>query len=289
MAHRRVGFDARDALIELTERLVAIVALDVGGGAELVLGAELERRPELVVAVVFDRIDRPAGIGRVDPVVEVRVVEQARRPQLAAASAARHDEPPLVLDERPAEEPVHVVDFADAVDDRQAPVLEIVAQVARLQVVVGVGAEAGAREPVAAFPRNRVHHRAARLIQRRAGRAEVDDVFLNGDRVDEVEPAAAVAVQIGVHQPVGHLTLVVRPGAEDRDADRLLALGPAAVDAVGRRHGAGHERQHRADALGRGQCRQRFLADHLRLRDAARVDERRLAGHRRSSRSARPP
>jgi MYXO-CTERM domain-containing protein len=88
VAHRRVGLDARDSLIELTERLVAEVPLDVGRTAELVL-AKLEGRAELVAPVALLGVDRTARVRRIDPVIEVRVVDRAgnlSEPVLVSAS-----------------------------------------------------------------------------------------------------------------------------------------------------------------------------------------------------------
>ena len=117
---------------------------------------------------------------------------------------------------------------------------EVVAQVVRLQIVIGIGAEDRARPPVAALARNRVDGGAGELILSRARRAQVDDVLLNRDRVDEVQPAAAVAVEIRctcMPLVIWRMSFGRAPNTEMRtDCSPLV---PPRVDAVGRRHGAG--------------------------------------------------
>ena len=192
--------------------------------------------------------------------------------------AARHEEPQLVLQDRPAGAVVDVVVAIQLVRCGNPSRPQLIVEVHALRAAVGEVDDAFAQELVAAGARNPVHEHARQLVLGRPA-GDLHGHFLRLRLVVVHAGALAVAEHRVDHHAVDERARIVAERAvhEQAAADPHRAR-PADVEPAGadRRHRVGHQHE---TAAGRNRLEQ-LLADHLAARAGLHVDDRALPGDR---------
>ena len=222
----------------LTVEMVADLLVHLLLGADLVLGRNLPRQAQALVAVAIALEGGPARIRRVDVrTLRVEVVEHPRDGLIRLPESHRPEEPQRVFLDRAAQRGIHVVDEVHPIDRRQTAVLQVLGQVVALERVVGERAEEVPLEGVAAVLRNHVAPDAAHLaLGRETGCLEADfrdGGVVGGDGGEAAAPSLPVVVGHAVVQQLHLLGAAVvdrdRGGAVDGSAHILADRRDAGI------------------------------------------------------------
>ena len=249
-------------------------------GRELVLRRHLPRQPHdaaLDDVVVDGRLQRPSACavrGNVRHVCRVEVVERIGDRLIDAPSPERREEPEAILLDRSTQARIEVLDPFDAVRRTESRGAQFVGEVVALPASRRAREEHRSFERVAAFLRNHVQANArclhfgrerARLIAHLLKHAVVEVVLNRAVTLDAVDAHAV------------HLNRVVAPLRSVNRHVGLLHAGGAAD--VGRAEGdAGERRADRPDVAPRRHRIEQIARQHLLLRCALHIHDRRVAG-----------